>query len=117
MKIFLDGRPHKPQVEETWLGDSIGKWIDKDTLEVETVGQNDKTWLDEDGHVHTKNMVVKETFHRPDEGHLVIDHQIIDPQAYPKGWNFTTYPTQLKGELIEYICQENNRDLQHLVGK
>src|SRR5690348_16876566 len=34
-KIFLDGRPHNPQVVDTWLGDSIGKWIDKDTLEVE----------------------------------------------------------------------------------
>lgn len=116
-KIFLDGRPHNPQTEDTWLGDSTGKWIDNETLEVETVGQNDKTWLDEDGHPHTKNMIVKETFRRPDEGHLVIDHEIIDPEAYPKGWKFTTHPTQLKGELIEYICQENNRDVQHLIGK
>ena len=44
-KIFLDGRPHDPKVEYTWLGDSIGHW-EGDTLVVETVGQNDITWLD-----------------------------------------------------------------------
>jgi hypothetical protein len=40
-----------------------------------------------------------------------------DPGAYSKPWTFTTHPTMLNGELIEYICQENNRDVQHLVGK
>jgi hypothetical protein len=116
-KIFLDGRGHDPNVVETWLGDSIGHWEDNDTLVVETVGQTDKTWLDENGHPHTKDMVVTERFRRPDEGHLEIVHTIDDPGAYSKPWTFTTHPTMLKGELIEYICQENNRDVQHLVGK
>jgi hypothetical protein len=116
-KIFLDGRPHDPNTVETWLGDSTGHWEDNDTLVVETVGQNATTWLDEDGHVHTNKMVVTERFRRPDFGHLEIEHTIVDPDAYPKPWKFTTHPTMLKGELIEYICQENNRDLQHLQGK
>jgi hypothetical protein len=116
-KIFLDGRKHNPQVEDTWLGDSIGHWVDNDTLVVETVGQNGITWLDEDGHPHTKDMVVTEQFKRPDSGHLEITHTITDPAAYPKGWTFVTHPTTLPGELIEYICQENNKDLQHLIGK
>jgi hypothetical protein len=116
-KIFLDGRPHDPNVSDTWLGDSIGHWQDNDTLIVETVGQNDKTWLDESGLPHTKDMVVTEQFKRIDQGHLEIVHTINDPGAYSKPWTFTTHPTMLKGELIEYICQENNRDTQHLVGK
>jgi len=116
-KIFLDGRKHNPNAVETWLGDSIGHWVDNDTLEVETVGQTDKTWLDESGLPHTKDMVVTERFKRPDLGHMEIVHTIHDPGAYSKDWTFTTHPTQLKGELIEYICQENNRDVQHLVGK
>jgi hypothetical protein len=62
-------------------------------------------------------MVVTEKFRRPDMGHLEIEHEIKDPEAYPKGWKFTTHPTMLNGELIEYICQENNRDVQHLQGK
>ncbi len=116
-KIFLDGRKHDPNTVETWLGDSIGHWVDNDTLVVETVGQTDKTWLDESGLPHTKDMVVTEQFKRIDEGHMEILHTIHDPGAYSKDWTFTTHPTQLKGELIEYICQENNRDVQHLVGK
>ena len=116
-KIFLDGRAHDPNVVETWLGDSIGHWEDNDTLVVETVGQNDITWLDEDGHPHTKQMVVTERFRRPDMGHLEIEHTIDDPGAYSKPWKFTTHPTLLNGELIEYICQENNRDVEHLKGK
>ncbi len=116
-KIFLDGRAHNPQTVETWLGDSTGHWEDKDTLVVETVGQNDTTWLDEAGHPHTNDMVVTEQFRRPDLGHLEIVHTIHDPGAYSKDWTFTTHPTMLNGELIEYICQENNRDVQHLVGK
>jgi hypothetical protein len=116
-KIFLDGRPHNPDVVETWLGDSIGHWQDNDTLIVETTGQTDQTWLDEDGHPHTTQMVVTEQFKRPDMGHMDIVHTVNDPGAYSKPWTFTTHPTMLNGELIEYICQENNRDLQHLVGK
>jgi hypothetical protein len=116
-KIFMDGRKHDPNTLETWLGDSIGHWEDNDTLVVETVGQNDLTWLDEAGLPHTKNMVVTERFKRPDKGHMEIEHTIHDPEAYPKDIQFTTKPTMLDGELIEYICQENNRDVEHLKGK
>jgi hypothetical protein len=116
-KIFLDGRGHDPDVVDSWLGDSIGHWEGDDTLVVETVGQNGITWLDQDGHVHTNKMVVTERFRRPDFGHLEIEHTIDDPGAYSKPWKFTTHPVMLKGELIEYICQENNKDVEHLKGK
>ena len=39
-----------------------------------------------------------------------------DPKTFSRTWTFTTKPTLLKGELIEYICQENNKDVDHLVG-
>src|SRR5579883_1302483 len=115
-KVFLDGRPHNPQVEQTWLGDSIGHW-EGDTLVVETVGQNDITWIDESGIPHSNEMKVIERISRPDFGHLTIEHTIDDPKTFSKPWSFTTHPSLLKGELIEYICQENNKDVQHLVGK
>jgi hypothetical protein len=115
-KVFLDGRPHDPKVEYTWLGDSIGHW-EGDTLVVETVGQNDITWLDEDGTPHSTDMKVTERITRPDFGHLEIVHTIDDPKTFSKPWSFTTHPSLLRGELIEYICQENNRDVEHLKGK
>jgi hypothetical protein len=115
-KIFLDGRGHDPAVQDTWLGDSIGRW-DGDTLVVETVGQNDITWLDQSGIPHSADMKVTERIRRPDAGHLEIEHTIEDPKTFSRPWSFTTKPSLLKGELIEYICQENNRDVEHLVGK
>jgi hypothetical protein len=115
-KIFMDGRAHDPNAVETWLGDSTGHW-EGDTLVVETVGQNDKTWLDEAGIPHSSDMKVIERIRRPDMAHLEIEHTIDDPKTFSKPWKFTTHPTLLNGELIEYICQENNRDVQHLIGK
>lgn len=115
-KVFLDGRGHDPNAVDTWLGDSIGHW-DGDTLVVETVGQNDKTWLDESGVPHSSDMKVTERITRNDFGHLTIENIIDDPKTFTKTWSFTTHPSLLKGELIEYICQENNRDVEHLFGK
>ena len=115
-KIFMDGRPHDPNVVETWLGDSIGHW-EGDTLVVDTVGMNDKTWIDEAGIPHSTDLHVIEKIRRPDLAHLEIEHIIEDPKTFSKPWTFTTHPTLLKGELIEYICQENNRDVEHLFGK
>jgi hypothetical protein len=115
-KIFTDGRPHDPNVVETWLGDSIGHW-EADTMVVDTVGQNDKTWIDQSGIPHSSEMRVVERFRRPDLAHLEIEHTIEDPKTFTKPWKFTTHPTLLNGELIEYICQENNKDVEHLFGK
>ncbi len=115
-KVFMDGRPHDPNVEDTWLGDSIGHW-EGDTLVVETVGQTDRSWLDESGIPHSKDMKVTERITRPDYGHLEITHIIDDPKTFSHPWTFTTHPSLLRGELIEYICQENNRDVEHLIGK
>jgi hypothetical protein len=39
---------------------------------------------------------------------------VDDPIMYTKPWSFTTYPKRLKGELLEYICNENEKDVQHM---
>ncbi len=115
-KVFMGRQVHDPSVVETWLGDSIG-WWEGDTLVIETVGQTDKSWLDQSGVPHSNDMKVTERITRPDFGHMVIEHIIEDPKTFSRPWSFTTRPTLLKGELIEYICQENNKDIVHLVGK
>jgi len=115
-EIFTDGRGHDDNVEQTWLGDSIGKW-DGDTLVVDTVGFNDRSWLDAAGHPHTDALHVIERYRRLDLGHMEIEITIDDPKAYTKSWTVKTHPQLLHGELMEYICQENNKDVEHLVGK
>ena len=53
--IYTDGRSHPADPNPSWMGDSIGKW-DGDTLVVDTIGFNDKTWLDNDGHPHSEDL-------------------------------------------------------------
>ena len=115
-QIFTDGRPHSPDPDPTWLGESIGHW-EGDTLVVDTVGFNGKTWIDQSGLPTTDKLHVIERFHRIDLGHLEIENTIDDPGAYTRPWKFTTHPVLLKGDLMEYICQENEKDVQHLVGR
>jgi hypothetical protein len=115
-QIFTDGRKHDPDPNPSWLGDSIG-WWEGDTFVVDTVGMNGKSWLDESGLPATDKLHVIERFHRDDLGHMTIEHTVDDPGAYTEPWKFTTHPLLLKGEMIEYICQENNRDVEHLKGK
>jgi hypothetical protein len=97
------------------LGESIG-WWDGDTFVVDTIGLNGKTWIDQSGLPTTDAFDVIERFGRIDLGHLEIEHTVDDPNTYTKPWKFTTHPVLLQGELMEYICQENNKDVEHLVG-
>lgn len=115
-QIFTDGRPHAEDPNPSWLGDSVGHW-DGDTFVIDSIGFNGKAWLDESGLPTTEKLHVIERISRPDYGHLLIENTVDDPGAYTKPWTFTTHPVMLKGELMEYICQENNRDVEHLVGK
>jgi hypothetical protein len=115
-QIFTDGRSHPKDPNPSWLGDSIGHW-EGDTLVVDTVGLNGRIWIDESGLPTTESLHVIERIRRPDLGHLEIVNIIDDPKAYTKTWSFTTHPVMLKGDLMEYICQENNKDVEHLVDK
>jgi hypothetical protein len=106
-QIFMDGRLHPKDPEPTWLGYSIGRW-DGDTLVVETIGFNDKTWLDGMGHPHSDAMKVTERFRRRDAGHMDIEVVIDDPKAYTQPIRYVQPQALLPdGDLIEYICNEN----------
>ncbi len=105
-RFFMDGRPHNLDLEpESWTGQSIGKW-DGDALVVDTVGFNDKTWLDSTGKPHSSDMHLVETYRRPDLGHLTVDLQIDDPKALTKPYSFTrTFTLAPTWDLQEYVCQ------------
>ena len=116
-QIFTDGRPLPKDPQPTWMGYSIGHW-EKDTLVVETMGQNGRTWLDMRGLPGTESLHVTEHFSRPRIGHMDVQVTIEDPKAYTKPWTVTLKWRLLPdAELIESICEENNRDPAHMVGK
>jgi hypothetical protein len=116
-QIFLDRTTHPKNLEPLWYGDSIGQW-DGDTLVVDSVGFNDRFWFDMAGHPHTTQLHVIERYHRRDYGNMDIQVKIDDPGAYTKQWVSNRLATlETKIEMSEYVCNENNSDALHLVGK
>ena len=115
-QVFLDGRAHPKDPNPSWMGHSIGHW-EGDTLVVDTIGFNDRSWLDAQGHPHTEKLHVTERFHRRDLGHLEIEFTIQDPETYAKPWVIKR-ATELDpdDDVGEYVC-ENNHDPEHMVGK
>jgi hypothetical protein len=116
-QIFTDGRKHTDDPDPTWYGHSIGFW-DGDTFVVDTVGYNDKFWFDFVGTPHTEQLHTIERYTRTNLGTLVNEVTIEDPGAYTRPFKVTfTARLAPKGdELMEYICQENNPDVPHLIG-
>jgi hypothetical protein len=116
-QVFMDGRPLPKDPNPQWFGYSVGKW-DGDTLVVESSGFNGKAWLDQVGHPSTEQLHVIERFHRRDFGHMDVTSTVDDPGAYTKPWSYSQPLTLMADEdLLELVCNENNRDLQHLKGK
>ena len=115
-QVFLDGRRLAAAVNPTWLGYSTGTW-DGDTLLVDTRGFNGRAWLDQVGKPSTESLHVIERYRRTDLGHMDIEITIDDPGAYTEPWTITQQFRLLPDtELLEFICNENNRDLGHLPG-
>src|SRR3984893_2456492 len=115
--IFMDGRKHTPedQLNPTWLGESIGYWEGNDTLVVDSIGFNGRTWLDYAGHPTTEKLHVIERYRRPDFNTLSYEATIEDPVAYTKPWTTSLQIYFRPGwDLVEYVCLENNKDLIHM---
>jgi hypothetical protein len=116
-QIYIDGRGHPSDPAPAWYGNNIGHW-EGDTLVVDRIGFNDRVWLDQDSHPHSDKLHVIERYHRPDLGHLESEVTIEDPGVLAKPYTIKRVsdlaPTE---EIFEFICPENNQDVQHLVGK
>ena len=85
-QIWTDGRSHPKDLEPTWMGDSIGKW-DGDTFVVDTVGFNEKSWLDFYGDPHSEDMHLIERYKRVDRNTMSLQLVVEDPKAYTApGW-------------------------------
>ena len=107
----MDGRKHPPELDPTWFGHSIGRWENKDTLVVDTVGFNDKFWFDRKGTPHSEQLHIVERWTRPNMGTLTNAVTIEDPMYYSKPFT-VTFTSRLQGpndEILENICQENNQ--------
>jgi len=105
-EIYTDGRAHDTSLGPSWMGDSIGHW-QGDTLVVDTVNLNDKTWLDRVGHPHSDALHIVERFRRINHDHLLDDITIEDPKTYTKPWTaHLDFLLRPKWTLAEQFCED-----------
>jgi hypothetical protein len=114
--IYMDGRPHPKDLLPSAYGHSVGRW-EKDTLVVDTVGFNEKFWLDRAGSPHTDAMHVTEKFTRTSQTSMQYEYTVEDPKTYDAPWSrVATISFRPGQELFEYICQDNNLGSELMVG-
>jgi hypothetical protein len=115
--IYLDGRSHPSDISDyaDFMGHSIGRW-EGNALVVETVGLNDRTWLDTAGHEHSDKLRVLERFEK-DGDTITWTVTFEDTVFFTKPWSITrTFsPGKAGDRVMAYTCNENNRDVDHLL--
>jgi hypothetical protein len=94
---------HSKDPDSTWMGEAVGKY-EGDTLVIDTIGFNDKTWLDQTGHPHSDALHVIERFRRPDHDRLELNVTIDDPKAYTKTFSATKMYDLSPGPMGETLC-------------
>ena len=103
-RIYLDAKGHPDGYPITWMGHSIGKY-DGGTLVVDTVGMNDKTWLDSVGHPHSDALHLVERYRRLTHDTLEIQFLFDDPKTYTKPWT---------GKKILQLMPPGYRVMEHI---
>jgi hypothetical protein len=110
-QVLTDGRPLPQEIDwPAWQGFSIGRW-EKDTFVITTGGFNGKAWLDQAGHPGSDAMTITERFRRRDFGHMDMEMIVDDRKMYTRPWSINAeFILQADTELLEFICEENERD-------
>ena len=104
--IHMNGNPHPPGPIDWWMGDSRGHW-EGDTLVVDVIHFNDKTWFDRAGNFHSDALHVVERYTPWGPNHLLYEATIEDPQVFTRPWTISMplYRRQEQHiELLEYQC-------------
>jgi hypothetical protein len=115
-QIFLDGRELPPDPTPSFMGYSVGRW-EGDTLVVDSIGFNERTWLDFGGHPHTEALRATERFQRRNVGTIDLQVTLEDEGAYTRPWTVPVSVTLAPDtDLLEYVCNENESRRRALSG-
>ena len=108
-RIALD-RPHSKNPKPSWYGESVGHYENGDTLVVDTIGMNDKTYVDNYRTPHTTQLHVVERFKLINDGRTIdVQVHVEDPGAFTTPWNAIQRYRRVNDEpMIEMVCAENN---------
>jgi hypothetical protein len=113
-RVYLN-EPHSANPKLSWYGESVGHYENGDTLVVDTIGMNDRTFIDNYRTPHTTQLHVVERFKLVDGGEaLVVNIRVEDPGAFTTAWNavqrYRRDQRPAEVPLHEMVCAENNSD-------
>jgi hypothetical protein len=111
--VPTDGRPHRTDADESYLGDSVGRW-EGDTLVIESVKFIDDTWLIDDGAFHTPNLKVVETI-KFNNGKLEYQATAHDPDVLVEPWQMRPRMLKLSDKPMNEPLPCIETDLDHVV--
>jgi hypothetical protein len=83
--VWLNAR-HPEDPDPQYWGHSVGWYENDDTLVVDTVGVNDRSWLDQLGHPHTEKLHFIERYRKLNDKTIQVDMTVDDPGAYTRPW-------------------------------
>ena len=101
--------PHSAHPKPSWYGESVGHYEGGDTLVVDTIGQNDKSFIDDYRTPHTDQIHVVERYKLTRGGErLEVAFTVDDPGAFNMPWSaMQTFRRVHEGPLLEAVCPEN----------
>jgi hypothetical protein len=111
--VPTDGRPHRKDAEQTYLGDSVGHW-EGDTLVIESVNFVDDTWLIDDGAFHTPELKVVETI-RFNGDKLEWQATAHDPSVLAEPWAMRARTLKRSDKPLNEPLPCIESDLDHVV--
>src|SRR5438552_10116959 len=106
--IWTDGRALPKDPDPRWYGYSVGHWEDDNTLVVNTIGTDERSWLDNAGNPHSGDLKVEERYHRVNHDLMELTVTLDDPKAYMRPWTprnkmpLTLAPANF--DMMEMIC-------------
>jgi hypothetical protein len=108
--VYLDV-PHSPNPKPSWYGESVGHY-EGDTLVVDTIGMNDKTYLDNFRTPHSEKLHVVERYRLVDGGKsLQVTFRVEDPSTFYEPWSAINNFKRVQMPMHEEACAENNQHL------
>lgn len=116
-QIFMDGRALPKDPSPSWQGYSVGRW-QGDTLVIDTVGFNDRSWLDARGTPRSTDMRLEERFRRRDFGHMELTITMTDPRTFTRPITFSVVLELMPDtDVLEHYCLENEQDDRRMPGR
>ena len=99
--------PHSANLKPSWFGESVGHY-EGDTLIVDTLGLNDRTFIDNFRTPHTDKLHVVQRIHLIEGGKtLEVNLHVEDPGAFTTPWNATQhYRRTADAPMVEETCAE-----------